>query len=91
MNKNVGSSEQLEEDMAIWIPKHNADATADEPTKSILHTVLTVADYLPQDRPILLPLASKKFISAYTKLHTSTMSHVINLDVGDSTIQFTSK
>ena len=25
MNKNVGSSEQLEEDMAIWIAKHNAD------------------------------------------------------------------
>ena len=90
MNKNVGSSEQLEEDMAIWIAKHNADAT-DEPTKSILHTVLIVADYHLQDRPILLPLASKKFISAYTKLHTSTMSHVINLDVGDSTIQFTSK
>ena len=50
MNKNVGSSEQLEEDMAIWIDKHNADAT-DEPTKSILHTVLIVADYHLQDRP----------------------------------------
>ena len=65
--------------------KNNADTT-DEPTKNILHTVLIVADYLLQNRAILLPLASKKFISAYTKLHTSTMSHVINLDVGDITI-----
>ena len=34
MNKNEGSSEQLEEDMAILTAKHNADTT-DEPTKSI--------------------------------------------------------
>ena len=76
--------------MAILTAKHNADTT-DKPTKSILYTVLIVADYLLQDRAIFLPLALKKIISACTKLRTSTMSHDVNLDVGDSTIQFTFK
>ncbi len=69
----VGSNEQLQQDIDLWIGQYENDKT-NEPTKTILKTVLYVASYLLNHRAILLPEVSRVFISSYTKSDNITVA-----------------
>ena len=84
--QKIGSDQQLQEDIDFWSGKYNN--TTEEPTRSTLHTVITVANYLLQNRALLLPVSSKLFISSYSSDSSQTD---INLDLGDYTIKFSSR
>ena len=81
----IGSDEQLQEDIDLWTGIYNN--TTEEPT-STLHTVITVANHLLQNKALLLPVASKLFISSYL---SDTSETDIYLDLGDYTIKFSSR
>ena len=86
----IGSNQQLQEDITISTEVYNS--TTEEPTRSILHTDITVANHLVQDRALLLPAVSKLFISSYSFDYFLSSPVVdINLELGEYTIKFSLK
>ncbi len=86
----IGSNQQLQDEISVWTGRVYNNTS--EPTKSILYTVITVANHLLQNRAILLPvLASKIFISSYSQSDDLSPSVIdIDLDLGEYSIKFTS-
>ena len=59
---------------------------------AVLRTVILVADYLLQEKALLLPQACLIFFNAYGINHPSSITSLqLDLDVGESTVKFSSR
>ena len=81
-------------DEALWKDIHTwtviyRDTTREKLTKSLLKAVLVVADHLLQQRAVLLPHISQVFLEAYGVPLLDRVD--LNLAVGDSSVEFSSK
>ena len=74
--------------MDIWVAKLD-DEEVDELTGAVLKTALFVADEILHQRAVLLPEACIAFTKAYPSAASTTDK--LHLEVGDSTIRFTSQ
>ena len=67
------------------------EAGTDLVTRAVLTTVLFVADHISHQRAILLPQASRLFEDMYIASSGDGSTEQISLEVGDSSIQFSSR
>ena len=75
----------------IWIAKVS-DEDTDALTRAVLKAALFVANQFLQQKAVLLPWVSHIFLQAYGVDHTgSIMSPELNLEVGESTVKFSSR
>ena len=86
--KDINSSNKaLQKDIQTWTVTYR-DTTTDTLIKSILKAGLVIADHLLQQRAVLLPHISQVFLEAYGVPLLGAVD--LNLEVGDSTIKFSS-
>ena len=77
--------------MEIWTAK-GGDKDTDALTRAVLKAVLFVAEQLLQQKAVLLPWASQIFLQAYQLHRTGSIkSAELNLEVGESTVKFSSR
>ena len=75
----------------IWRAKAS-DKDTDRLTVAVLKAALFVAEQLLQQKAVLLPQASQVFLQAYGVNHTGSIKSVeLNLEVGEGTVQFSSR
>ena len=76
--------------MSIWDLKLQ-DPTTDTLTKATLKVVLYLSESLLQQRAVLLPTVCQVFLETYGVSHSGSIASVeLNLEVGDSTVKFSS-
>ena len=92
IEENTNSPDSvLRDSIEIWRVKL-VDTDTDELTRAVLITVIFVAEHILHQKAVLLPLASKYFREEYTaSAGDSSSLEEINLEVGDSSIQFSSR
>ena len=89
--KANSSDNVLRDSIEIWKFKL-ADSVIDKPTRAVLATVDFVAEQLLHQKAELLPHASKYFREEYTAgTDDSSSKEEINLEMGDSSICFSSR
>ena len=81
----------LESAMQTWLAKVD-DSSTDKLTKSVLRTVLHVAENLLQGKALLLPHVCQVFLHEYGVHHSgSSKSLDLNLEVGEGVVRFSSR
>lgn len=85
--KDTNSSDEvLQQDIRSW-KDTCADTSTDKLTRSILSTVIIVAEHILDEKAVLLPQISQTFL----EIHEIPPTRTANLEVGDTNIKFTSK
>ena len=85
------SDDALKNDMSIWDMKLR-DPTTDTLTKAMLKVVLYLSESLLQLKAVLLPTVCQVFLETYGVSHSGSIASVeLNLEVGDSTVKFSSR
>ena len=87
-NENEGSDSSLQQNIKAW--KNTNDGT-DLLTSAVLSAVLFVAENLIQRKAVLLPWACQIFLQAYCNDQTGSTSTQLTLEVGESSVRFTSQ
>ena len=80
------SDEVLQQDFGSW-KDTCADRSTDKLTKSILSVVIIVAEHVLNHNAVLLPQISQTFL----EIHGISLNKMAYLDVGETTIKFTSQ
>ena len=80
----------LKELISIWEGKIS-DENTDQLTTLILQVVLFVVTELLHNRGVLLPHVSLMFIEAYKLCSTVASQGLVRLEVGEGTIEFSSR
>ena len=89
MIKTNSPDNALRDNIEIWRFKATVDRDTDELTRAVLKTVIFTAEHLLQQQAMLLPHISRFFITQYTR--GSSSPEEIDLEVGDSSIKFSSR
>ena len=88
--KKEEAEHSLESAMQRW--REQADNSDDKLTKAILASVLFVGEHLVIEKALLLPQVCRVFLENYGVTLTDGLKSVdLNLEVGDSTVKFSSR
>ena len=87
------SDDTLKRDMDMWSVKLT-EVTTDAVARAVLKSVLLVSEHLLQQKAVLLPNVCQVFLEEYgvsLGCGTSTTGIDVDLEVGDSTVKFSSR